>query len=98
MTFKTIFIIVVSVLVTIVLMNNTDDVNFWFFGDARIPKLAVLGVMFGLGLIIGFMGGRPRRRIHSDSLSTTDALHDEDQDYISNENDQLSEEDRDYIR
>lgn len=98
MTFKTIFIIVVSVLVTIVLMNNTDEVNFWFFGNARIPKLAVLGVMFGLGLIIGFMAGRPRKRIQSDSLDTAEPLQDKDHDYIRNDADQLSDEDRDYIR
>ena len=98
MTFKTIFIIVVSVLVTIILMNNTDEVNFWFFGNARIPKLAVLGVMFGLGLIIGFMAGRPRRRIQSDSSNTAEALQDKDHNYINNDDDQLSDEDRDYIR
>ncbi len=98
MTFKTIFIIVVSVLVTIILMNNTDEINFWIFGNARIPKLAVLGVMFGLGLIIGFMAGRPRKKIQPDNLSTTEPVQNTDYDYIEKDRDQLSEEDRDYIR
>ena len=99
MTFKTIFIIVVSVLVTIILMNNTDEVSFWIFGDVRLSKLAVLGVMFGLGLIIGFMAGRPRRKIKPETFNTSEPLlHDKDQAYIKNDPDQLSDEDRDYIR
>lgn len=98
MTFKTIFIIVISVLVTIILMNNTDEINFWIFGNARIPKLVVLGVMFGLGLIVGFMVGRPRKRIQSDALNTVEPIQNKDQDYIKNDHDQLSDEDRDYIR
>ena len=61
MNSKTIFIIVVTVLVTIVLMKNTDEVNFWIFGDHSIPKLAVLGVMFGIGAIVGYLIGRPRK-------------------------------------
>ncbi len=46
MSGKSIFIIVVTVLVTVILMKNTDEVTFWIFGDVEIPKLAVLGVMF----------------------------------------------------
>jgi hypothetical protein len=98
MTFKTIFIIVVTVLVTIILMNNTDEVSFWIFGDVRLSKLAVLGVMFGLGLIIGFMAGRPRKKIQPGSFNSAEPLNDKDHDYIRNDADQLSDEDRDYIR
>ena len=58
---KTIFIIVVTILVTIVLMKNTDEVNFWIFGNHSVPKLAVLGVMFGIGLIVGYLIGRPKK-------------------------------------
>ncbi len=98
MSFKTIFIIAVTVLVTIILMNNTDEVSFWIFGDVRLSKLAVLGVMFGLGLIIGFMAGRPRKKIQPDSFNSAEPLNDKDHDYIRNDDDQLSDEDRDYIR
>ncbi len=98
MTFKTIFIIVVSALVTIILMNNTDEVSFWIFGDVRLSKLAVLGVMFGLGMIIGFMAGRPRKKTKSESSITVEPLHENDHPYIKNDTDQLSDEDRDYIR
>jgi uncharacterized integral membrane protein len=61
MSSKTIFIIVVTILVTIVLMKNTEEVNFWIFGNHSVPKLGVLGVMFGIGLILGYLAGRPRK-------------------------------------
>lgn len=91
MSAKTIFIIVVTVLVTIILMKNTDEVTFWIFGDIEIPKLAVLGVMFGLGLVVGFLLGRPRKKLeiadtHPDYESSAEekrTLSDDDRDYIS---------------
>jgi hypothetical protein len=91
MSAKTIFIIIVSVLVTIILMKNTDEVNFWLFGDTSVPKLAVLGVMFLSGAVVGFMLGRPRRR-NTDSeelseASTERTLSQEDRDYISDDDD-----------
>ena len=97
MNFKTIFIIIISVLVTIVLMNNTDEIDFWIFGDARIPKLAILGSMFGLGLIVGFLAGRPIKKIapetyeHNSSVPLKNRLD-------SGEESTLSDEDRAYIR
>jgi len=92
MSAKTIFVIIVTVLVTIVLMKNTDEVSFWIFGDAKIPKLTILGVMFGLGLILGFMAGRPgkKQEIHEPdaynkplSEEKRPSLSDEDRDYIN---------------
>ena len=98
MTFKTIFIIIVSVLVTVILMNNTDEINFWLFGNARIPKLAILGFMFGLGLIIGFMSGRPGKNYQKNSNNDSEASHYNDSDNPDREPDLLSDEDREYIR
>jgi uncharacterized integral membrane protein len=98
MTFKTIFIIIVSVLVTVILMNNTDEINFWLFGNARIPKLAILGFMFGLGLIIGFMAGRPGKNYQKNSNNYSEASPYNDSDNPDREPDLLSDEDREYIR
>jgi uncharacterized integral membrane protein len=97
MSFKTIFIIIVSVLVTVILMNNTDEIQFWIFGNAKIPKLAVLGFMFGLGAIVGYLAGRPRKKpnkhenfednenefTHPNSNKESSRLSDEDRDYIN---------------
>ena len=75
-------------------MNNTDEVNFWIFGDRSLPKLAVLAVMFFAGAIAGYMLGRPRKKA---------VLHDEETEIqtrnSSNEvyRDRLSDEDREYI-
>jgi hypothetical protein len=95
MSFKTIFIIIVSVLVTIILMNNTDEIQFWIFGNAKIPKLAVLGFMFGLGAIVGYIAGRPGKRSNNDN-----DVEDNDHEPIERGNtkeNQLSDEDREYI-
>ncbi len=98
MSFKTIFIIVVSVLVTIILMNNTDEINFWLFGNARIPKLAILGLMFGLGLIIGFIAGRPGKNSQKISNNDFDPSPYNSSDSSVKDQDLLSDEDREYIR
>lgn len=94
MSAKTIFIIIISVLVTIILMKNTDEVRFWIFGDASVPKLAILGVMFALGLIVGFLLGRPRKKTVAEAQEPVAAPGNS----FRKENTNLSDEDRDYIR
>ena len=87
---KTIFIIILTVLVTVILMKNMDEVNFWIFGTRSVPKLAVLGTMFFIGAVVGFLIGRPKKR-HQESDQETDAppfevnkpLTQEDDDYIN---------------
>lgn len=91
MSGKTIFIIIASVLVTIVLMNNTEEIDFWLFGATKIPKLVILGTMFGLGFIIGIVAARPKKKdtVQKDPEfevvkpeEKRSALSDEDRDYI----------------
>jgi hypothetical protein len=97
MSFKTIFIITLSVLITVILMNNTDDINFWFFGEIRIQKLTVLGSMFGLGVLVGLLLGRPGKKPKTelqDLSAKTQSTPPDDPESTES----LSEEDRDYIR
>jgi uncharacterized membrane protein YciS (DUF1049 family) len=96
MSFKTIFIIIISVLVTVILMNNTEEINFWLFGEARIPKLAILGAMFGSGLIVGFLIGRPRRK--TVITDAEEAFSENNQPLRTEKQTYLSDEDRDYIK
>ena len=97
MSFKTIFIITISVLVTVILMNNTEEINFWFFGNVRIPKLTILGAMFVLGLILGYMAGRPgKKKIPTNYEMDTEDENPEESDHIKPKSN-LSEEDREYI-
>ena len=72
-------------------MNNTDEVNFWIFGQARIPMLAIMGFMLFSGLIAGFLLGKPKNKTIT-SLPT-----DIESNHLNNKNLNLSDEDREYI-
>lgn len=63
---KTIIIVVITVLVTIVLMNNQEPVTFWIFGDIQLSKLAMLLVFFIVGFILGFMARGTRKRLEQE--------------------------------
>ena len=81
-------------------MKNTDEVKFWIFGDVNIPKLTVLGVIFTLGLIVGFLLGRPRKKpkITEDFVEVNPSTFKDTSETISEKKNYLSDEDRDYIR
>ena len=93
MRVKTIFIIVITVLVTVILMQNMDEVNFWIFGQRSVPKLAVLGTMFFIGAVVGFLLGRPRKKAirpeqqpwenEPPTALPDNTLDEDDRDYIS---------------
>lgn len=90
MSIKTIFVVIVSVLVTIILMKNTDEVSFWIFGDMFISKLAILGTMFALGLIVGVIIARPSRKKIAEEPEI-------EKNYQEDKSDFLSDEDKEYI-
>ncbi len=92
---KTIFIIGVTVLLTVFLMVNRDSVEFDFIIGAPVPvsKLLVIGICILIGFILGFLVGRPRKTLSSydpgiekelpPENSSPQELSDEDRDYIS---------------
>ncbi|WP_442590644.1 hypothetical protein ACSBL2_05385 [Pedobacter sp. AW31-3R] len=89
---KTIFIILITVLITVFLMMNTDPVKFDFiFVEKDISKLVVVGVFTFIGFILGYWTGRPKVVVstYDDKFDNT---HKTDQ-----EKDGLTEEDREYI-
>lgn len=91
---KTIIIIILTALVTIILMKNADEVEFWIFGTYLVPKLAVLATMFVLGVVVGLMLRKPK--------SKQEETKEEFEEYQENPpaplEDPLDEEDQDYIR
>ncbi len=88
---KYIVIIAVTALLTIVLMNNTEPVKFWIFGDVWLSKLAVMAVLFVLGTLFGLFIGRRKKEVQAD-------FEDEEEDApISRRESTLSDDDRDYI-
>lgn len=92
MSGKTIFIIILTALLTIFLMVNTEPVDFDFLvTTVAVSKLLVIGICIIVGFIIGFIVGRPRKTVSSyddeieknHSVSNKKELSDEDRDYIS---------------
>jgi uncharacterized integral membrane protein len=91
MRIKTIVIILITVLLTVVLMQNKDNVNFNFlWATFRISKLLMLAFVAAISFILGLLVGRPKRvkRLGGDAT---------DNDAEKNETNTLSNEDKDYI-
>ena len=85
-------IIIITVLLTVVVMQNTDDVPFKFlFAKFYISKLVMMLAVAFIGLIIGLLIGRPGKPKYipgqvgetSGQKKPTGTLSDEDKDYIS---------------
>lgn len=94
---KIIFIVVTTVLVTIILMNNTDTVTFWIFGDVQIPKLTILGVLFALGFLVGFIARGKRKRLEQEfTIEKVNPASQPNDPYLDSSDDNYSDED--YIR
>ncbi|WP_029276236.1 lipopolysaccharide assembly protein LapA domain-containing protein [Pedobacter borealis] len=92
MSAKTISIIILTALLTIFLMVNTEPVDFDFLVTTLpVSKLLVIGICIIIGFIIGFVVGRPRKTLSSyddeiernQPVSNKKELSDEDRDYIS---------------
>ena len=88
---KTIFIIFLTVLVTVFLMINTDAVEFDFiFSKIQISKLLVIGICTFIGFLLGYLAGRPRTVVSTYDNTDEDGFNDRPKDG-------LSDEDREYI-
>jgi putative membrane protein len=88
---KTIFIILMTAIITVFLVMNTDEVRFDFiFAKKDVSKLLVIGVCTFIGFVLGYWAGRPRTVVSSydDKFDHTEpnsknTLSDEDRNYIS---------------
>jgi uncharacterized integral membrane protein len=108
MSFKTIVIVVLSILITVIFMQNTDEVMFTLlWKQIFVSKLLMMLIVTVFGFIIGVIIARPKKKKVTEyvPLSTAKDVpleinnNQEDQDYISMKKpDGLSDEDRDYIR
>lgn len=94
MKFKTIFILFLTVVLTVFLTVNRDAVDFDFIIGDPVPvsKLLVIGVCVLIGFILGYIAGRPRKTLSSydpeiekagNADSNASSLSEEDRDYIS---------------
>ncbi len=92
MRIKTIIIVLVTILLTVVLMQNTDPVFLKFlWATFRISELWIMAIIALIGFILGYLAGRPSRvkRLGVDFTNN---------DIDKTKSDTLSEEDRDYIK
>ena len=91
---KTIFIIILTAILTIFLTVNSDavDFNFLIGEPVAVSKLIVIGTCVLIGFIIGFVVGRPRKTVSSYDT----AIEQQNQSTVKS-NSNLSDEDRDYI-
>ncbi len=88
MRIKTITVIVITILLTVVLMQNTETVKFTFlFTDIYIPKLVMMTLVSIVAFVLGILVGRPTK---------VNRLGD-DNNLINGASGTLSEEDKDYI-
>jgi uncharacterized integral membrane protein len=91
MRIKTIIIILITILLTVVLMQNKGTVRFTFlFMDFYVSKLFMLAVVSGIAFVLGYLVGRPKRikRLGGEFSDT---------DLKKGESNTLSNEDREYI-
>ena len=91
MSIKTIVIVAIAVLLTIVLMQNTDEVYLKFlFATFRVSKLVMMLVVAVTGFVLGLIIAWPKKQ-KFDIGGYHDAIHDK------NNTDTLSDEDKEYI-
>lgn len=92
MRLKTIFIIIVTIILTVVIMQNNQEVKFnILFWQPYISNLIIMVVLVVTGFMLGVLVARPRKiRINTDheaidheTNSPHDTLSDEDRDYIN---------------
>jgi uncharacterized integral membrane protein len=88
MRIKTIVIIIITILLTIVLMQNTGRVNFDFlWATFWMSKLVMLFFVAAISFVLGVLVGRPKRvkRLGGDytDKGNSNTLSDEDKEYIN---------------
>lgn len=92
MRIKTIIIILVTVILTIVLMQNTEPVSFSFlWATFKMSKLVMMAFIGVVTFILGVLVGRPARvkKLGGTFIegeherNNPNTLSDEDKDYIS---------------
>ncbi len=102
MSFKTVVIIILAVLITVIFMQNTDQVMFTLlWKEIYVSKLIMMLIVTVFGFIIGVIVASPKRKkkeVVIESNTPNQITNTDDESYVSmkKQND-LSDDDRDYI-
>ncbi|MBD3748699.1 MAG: hypothetical protein IE931_04315 [Sphingobacteriales bacterium] len=101
MSFKTIIIITLSVLITVIFMQNTDQVLFTLlWKQVYVSKLWMMLIVTFFGFIIGLIVAWPKKKkaYDADKNIPLEVQNTNDEAYLStNKTQDLSDEDKDYI-
>lgn len=101
MSFKTIVIIILSVLITVIFMQNTDQVLFTvLWKEIYVSKLVMMLIVTVFGFILGLIIARPRKKKLAESANNLpfEANHPEESEYSeTQQKNKLSDQDRDYL-
>ncbi|UEG52346.1 hypothetical protein LLH06_15420 [Mucilaginibacter daejeonensis] len=97
MSFKTILAILITIVLTVFIIQNQDEATFHvLFGTMTTSKMtALIGVALG-GFILGVIVATPGRKKYEEREEEYDEEEEED-DAPRRRPDTLSDEDRDYI-
>ena len=108
MSFKTLVIVVLAVLITVIFMQNTDEVMFTvLWKQVFVSKVLMMLIVTVFGFIIGVIVARPKKKRVAEYVPSSTAKdvpleinrNQEDDDYINMQKpNQLSDEDREYLR
>ena len=95
MRVKTLFVLAVAILVTVLVMQNGQEAKFniLFFYGVYVSKLSILLVVALASFAAGVAIAQPRKY----KIDTTSIHDDEEGEYLNKKTNTLSDEDRDYI-
>ncbi|QJD97490.1 LapA family protein [Mucilaginibacter robiniae] len=94
MSFKTIIAIIITIALTITIMQNPEPATFTIlFVPVTLPKLIMLTSVSVGGFLLGVLVSRPKRNRYSNHPYPND----EDEDNDDGSSSTLSDEDREYI-
>lgn len=98
MSFKTTLAIIITLGLTILIMQNTDEAVFTIlFTSIKLPKLVMLTAVSVSAFILGILVSRPKRPRKEAPYNVYDDDEDEEDERLKGRRDTLSDEDRDYI-
>jgi len=89
---KTIVVVFLTVLITVVLMQNADEVKFKvLLWELYLPKLVIMTGIAAVGIILGLIMGSSSKskqnnntnNLNQNNYPPYDTLSQEDRDYIS---------------
>jgi hypothetical protein len=98
MSFKTTVAIIITIGLTVLIMQNSDEAVFTiFFTDVKLPKLVILTAVSVSAFLLGVIVSRPGRPKQQAPYEDYDDEENGESNRAGRRPDTLSDEDREYI-